>query len=108
MMMTRKHYCFTSNSSEITGEAIMLAIPVMHKLQTLELTDCGFTVEKLVPIIHNCPILESLNITDCYNKWQMIMSLQHKFRDKNLSVTVSNEECYSEEGSEWESNDKFN
>uniref|UniRef100_A0A0A8ZNJ3 Uncharacterized protein n=1 Tax=Arundo donax TaxID=35708 RepID=A0A0A8ZNJ3_ARUDO len=74
-------------------------IPIMRELRSLELNKCRLTEMKLMAIINNCPVLESLYINVCFisRVSKMVEWIQAKYaRVKVLAVIAdSDEECYA-------------
>ncbi|TVU07336.1 hypothetical protein EJB05_47386, partial [Eragrostis curvula] len=65
-------------------------IPLMHELHTLELCECDLSARGLNSILDSCPVLESLQITGCFNKHDIDKELQAKCaRVKNLSLPTN-------------------
>ncbi|TVU07340.1 hypothetical protein EJB05_47390 [Eragrostis curvula] len=78
------------NAEDFCMEPMDGEIPLMHELHTLELYECDLSATGLKGILDNCPVLESLHVTGCFNKHDIDQELQAKCaRVKNLSLPTN-------------------
>jgi hypothetical protein len=70
----------------------------LRSLRSLELDNVSITVEELIAVLENCPVLEVLRLQDCSG---MHEEDEQVLRAKFARIKTLTFECYDDEDFDW-------